>query len=126
MGLVTIISFDNYFDAAPAKSLLESHDIYCNLQNEHTATIDPVLKNSVHGVLLQVDNRDAEMAADLLIEYGYYKEPNTSTQLFEDKLADNLAAIGERPLFLRSLRVISVVFLLLLIGYYIWTKIYGS
>ena len=123
MALVTLLSFDTYFDAAPAKSLLESHDIFCNLQNEHTATIDPVLKNSVHGVLLQVDDRDADAAMALLVEYGYHKEQYASSELFEDKLADNLAAIGTHSTFVKALRIISILFLLFLIGYYIWTRI---
>lgn len=115
MSFVTLLTFDNYFDASPARSLLESHDIYVFLQNEYTATIDPVLKNSVLGVLLQVDELDYETAKELLIDHGYYKEPDASDQLPEDKLANSIASFISKGLLSNILKIIPILFLSALI-----------
>ena len=71
MTLVTVATFSNYFDAATVKSLLESKGIVCFLRDEHSATINPLLTNSMGGIKLDIAERDYEAAKEVLIEMGY-------------------------------------------------------
>lgn len=122
MSFITLLTFDNYLDASPARSLLESHDIYVFLQNEYTATVDPVLKNSVLGVLLQVDEKDYETAKELLTTYGYYREPDERDTLAEDRVAARLAYIGTDPTLLKWAKRIAILLLIMLIIAIVWHK----
>ena len=51
---MTVHAFDNYIDAHMAQSQLESEDIRCWLQDEHTVTINPMLTHAVGGIKLVV------------------------------------------------------------------------
>lgn len=71
MDFVTIIAFATYFDAAPVKSRLESEGINCFLRDEHSATINPVLNNSIGGIKLDILAKDYEAARAILLDMGY-------------------------------------------------------
>ncbi|MDB5230482.1 MAG: hypothetical protein JWN76_1287 [Chitinophagaceae bacterium] len=66
MPLVSIRSYDNYFDAALAQGVLESAGIDCFLQDVHSVTINPVLTNAIGGIKLRVRSEDYEQASNLL------------------------------------------------------------
>lgn len=64
--LVTVRTFTYAHEAAIAKSLLQSEDIYCFLKDELTIQANPFYSNALGGVKLQVPACDACRAADIL------------------------------------------------------------
>jgi len=110
MSFVTILTFDTHTQATPVKSLLDSYDIYCHLKNEHAGN-NPhiVFHNLLTRIELQVKTEDFDTAKNILIEYGYYKEPEEATDtLWQkiDKATANWPLVNDRPVFFRLLFVI--------------------
>jgi hypothetical protein len=64
--LVTVRTFTYAHEAALAKSLLQSEDIFCFLKDELTIQANPFYSNALGGVKLQVPASDAHRAADIL------------------------------------------------------------
>jgi predicted RNA-binding Zn-ribbon protein involved in translation (DUF1610 family) len=67
--MVTIRSFDNYFSANIALTKLQDAGIDCYLMDEYTVTIDPLLTNAIGGIKIQVAERDAPAAMQLLAAF---------------------------------------------------------
>lgn len=66
MEMVTLKTFDNYFNANIILGRLQEAGIDCYLKDEYTVTIDPILSNAIGGIKLTVNIKDAEAAAKLL------------------------------------------------------------
>ena len=54
MDLVTLQTFDNYFNANIQLTRLRAAGIECYLKDEYTVTIDPLLSNAIGGIKLLV------------------------------------------------------------------------
>ncbi len=65
-SLVTVRTFTYVHEAAMAKSLLQSQDIYCFLKDEFTIQANPFYSNALGGVKLQVPASEAQRAATIL------------------------------------------------------------
>ena len=68
MDLITIQSFDNYFNANIQLTRLRAAGIECYLKDEYTVTIDPLLSNAIGGIKLVIRKRDAERVRRLMNE----------------------------------------------------------
>ena len=66
MNFKIIETFDNYIDANLTLSRLEEAGVNCWLQDENTATINPVLANAIGGIKLVVLEEDVPKATELL------------------------------------------------------------
>jgi hypothetical protein len=75
METIIIKRFDNAVEANIVKGLLESNDIFCFLQDEHSVSINPLYSNALGGIKLVVNKKDEERAIALLLsvqsEYKY-------------------------------------------------------
>lgn len=82
MSFITVATFPDYFEASPAKSLLENESIICYLKDEHQVTMLPAYGNMIGGIKLDVDAREFTRAKQILLDHGYtvidYKEYNKS------------------------------------------------
>jgi Putative prokaryotic signal transducing protein len=74
MQVIRIRSFDNYIEANMIAGLLESEGIQSFLQDEFTATIDPMLSNAIGGIKLVVFEKDAVRAQN--VEYVSVAKPS--------------------------------------------------
>jgi len=68
MDLVTIQTFDNYFNANIQLTRLRSAGIECYLKDEYTVTIDPLLSNAIGGIKLLVRKNQERNVRKLLRE----------------------------------------------------------
>jgi len=66
--LVTIQTFDNFFNANIQLTRLRAHGIECYLKDEYTVTIDPLLSNAIGGIKLVVRKSEAEKVLKLIRE----------------------------------------------------------
>lgn len=66
MNIIRIRTFDNYIEANMVAGLLESEGIQSFLQDEFTATIDPMLSNAIGGIKLVVFEQDVARAKEIL------------------------------------------------------------
>ena len=75
MNFIQLQSYDNYIAAHIAMGRLEEEGINCWLQDENTATINPILTNAIGGIKLMVPEIQAERAVAILkeIELEYKK-----------------------------------------------------
>ena len=69
MDVVTIRTFDNYFNANLILTKLQDAGIDCYLHDEFTVTIDPLLTNAIGGIKLVVNNSDKKEALELLKQF---------------------------------------------------------
>lgn len=66
MKMVTVETFDNYVQAHIKLGYLQQNGIDAFLQDEYSATINPILLNAIGGIKLQVNEADAQQAMELL------------------------------------------------------------
>ncbi|MBS1615246.1 MAG: DUF2007 domain-containing protein [Bacteroidetes bacterium] len=64
--LVTVRTYTYAYEAALAKSRLQSEDIYCFLKDELTIQANPFYSNALGGVKLQVPASEVRRAVDIL------------------------------------------------------------
>lgn len=69
MEMIVIRSFDNYFSANIVLARLQDEGINCDLRDEYTVTIDPLLSNAIGGIKLAVHASQIERAEELLRKY---------------------------------------------------------
>lgn len=69
MKSIVVRTFDNYFTANILLTRLQHHGIDCQLLDEYTVTIDPILSNAIGGIKLIVDVKDAAACDRLLKEF---------------------------------------------------------
>ena len=72
--IITIYSFEHLSEAVVVRGRLESEGIPCMIQNELISQIAPFYSDTFGGVKLQVNERDAEQAIEILKEAGYIDE----------------------------------------------------
>jgi len=70
-NLVTVIRFVYPHELGIPRSLLESEGIECFVRDEYTVSVHPFYSNAIGGIKLQVKERDAQLAMELLIEGGF-------------------------------------------------------
>ena len=68
MDLITIRTFDNYFNASIVLTRLQDAGVECYLKDEFTVTIDPLLTNAIGGIKLVVKDSDVNDAMKMLEE----------------------------------------------------------
>lgn len=66
MKTVILKRFENPMQAHILKGLLESHGIFCFLQDEHSISINPLYANALGGIKLIINAADEEEAMKLL------------------------------------------------------------
>lgn len=66
MSLITVKTFNNVMDAHMAKAKLELEGVECCLFDEHLASVNPLLMQTIGGVKLKVDDSKLEQAAVIL------------------------------------------------------------
>ncbi len=76
MDLVTIQTFDNYFNANIQLTRLRSAGIECYLKDEYTVTIDPLLSNALGGIKLLIRKDDEQKVRQLLRQMNAEAENN--------------------------------------------------
>ena len=76
MDLVTIQTFDNYFNANIQLTRLRSAGIECYLKDEYTVTIDPLLSNAIGGIKLVVRKSEEHKVRRLLREMNISSDNN--------------------------------------------------
>lgn len=74
MNLVTIQTFDNYFNANIQLTRLRAAGVECYLKDEYTVTIDPLLSNAIGGIKLVVRKSDEHTVRRLLREMNATSE----------------------------------------------------
>jgi hypothetical protein len=75
MKLITIRTFDNAVEANIVKGKLLDSEIMCFLKDENMVGLDPIYSNAMGGIKLQVDEKDADLALELLnLSNNSYKE----------------------------------------------------
>jgi hypothetical protein len=67
MQTVILKRFDSQVEANIVKGLLESNDIFCFLQDEHSVSMNPLYSNALGGIKLNVRAEDAARAHNLLL-----------------------------------------------------------
>ena len=78
MDLVTLQTFDNYFNANIQLTRLRAAGIECYLKDEYTVTIDPLLSNAIGGIKLLVRKSEEHNVRTLLREMNADAESNIS------------------------------------------------
>ena len=68
MDMVTIQTFDNYFNANIQMTRLRAAGVECYLKDEYTVTIDPLLSNAIGGIKLVVRKSEERNVRKLLRE----------------------------------------------------------
>ena len=58
--------FDSPIEANIVKGMLESNDVFCFLQDEHSIGINPLYSNALGGIKLMVRIEDQERAQEIL------------------------------------------------------------
>ncbi len=66
METIIIKRFDSPVEANIVKGFLESNDLFCFLQDEHSIGLNPLYSNAMGGIKLMVRIEDEERALDLL------------------------------------------------------------
>lgn len=74
MDLVTIQTFDNYFNANIQLTRLRAAGVECYLKDEYTVTIDPLLSNAIGGIKLVVKKSQEQTVRTLLREMNATSE----------------------------------------------------
>ena len=69
MDFVEVKVFDDYISAHLIMGRLQSENIVCHLQNEHTLTTAPFLSQISGGIKLMVPKAQAERAIELLVSW---------------------------------------------------------
>ena len=68
MDMVTLQTFDNYFNANIQMTRLRAAGVECYLKDEYTVTIDPLLSNAIGGIKLLVRKSEERNVRKLLRE----------------------------------------------------------
>ncbi|WP_338378641.1 DUF2007 domain-containing protein [uncultured Flavobacterium sp.] len=68
MKLITIKTFDNYFEANLLKSKLESENIVCYLFDETLVTLNPLYNLTIDGIKLKINDFDKEKVIEIINE----------------------------------------------------------
>lgn len=66
MGLITIRTFDNSFEAHLLKCKLENEGIPCYIFDENTVSINPLYNITVGGIKLKINQADADKALEII------------------------------------------------------------
>ena len=66
MEFILLESFDNYIDANLVLGRMEEAGLHCWLQDENTATNNPILTNAIGGIKLMVAKEEIEQAVEIL------------------------------------------------------------
>lgn len=66
METIILKRFDSPVEANIVKGLLESNDIFCFLQDEHSIGMNPLYANALGGIKLMVRSEDEQHAQELL------------------------------------------------------------
>ncbi|MDQ6757924.1 MAG: DUF2007 domain-containing protein [Bacteroidota bacterium] len=69
--LVTIQTFDNYFNANIQLTRLRAAGIECYLKDEYVVTIDPFLSNAIGGIKLVVRKNEEHKIRELLRDMNF-------------------------------------------------------
>lgn len=75
METIILKRFDSPIEANIVKGFLESNEIFCFLQDEHSIGINPLYANALGGIKLMVRVEDAQTAQDLLMENSTAQKP---------------------------------------------------
>lgn len=67
METLVLKRFDSPIEANIVKGLLESNDVFCFLQDEHSIGMNPLYSNAMGGIKLMVRTEDAARAHALLL-----------------------------------------------------------
>ena len=67
METIILKRFDSPIEANIVKGLLESNDIFCFLQDEHSIGMNPLYSNALGGIKLMVRTEDGARAHALLL-----------------------------------------------------------
>ena len=68
MEMVTLQTFDNYFNANIQMTRLRAAGVECYLKDEYTVTIDPLLSNAIGGIKLLIRKSEEHSVRKLLRE----------------------------------------------------------
>lgn len=121
---ITVATFQFPQDAYVLKSKLESEGIHCFLKDELTVQTDNFLSNAIGGVKLQILSMDFEKAKTILTDEGYLRPSSDKPSVAQHKL-DQLTAriplLGTLPFTLRWITVITIVFTVIFVLYYLVT-----
>lgn len=71
---ITLLTFNHPAESHLIRTKLESEGIKVFLKNEHMAQLSPFHSEPAGPIKLQVEEKDAEKAAELLKQSGYLKE----------------------------------------------------
>lgn len=100
--LITVKVFNFAHELGLVRSFLESEGIACFAQDELTLQVYPLATNAIGGIKLQVMEKDAEQAVDLLKKGGYLTEEDLQPSPFQIKLYHFLSKI---PFFKKKLEI---------------------
>lgn len=84
-----VICYNRYYDltkAYLAKSILDEHEIFSFIENEHITTANPFLTNAVGGIRLMINEQDKEKVAEIL-KLDIEEEENTTDVIEEKQIA---------------------------------------
>lgn len=70
-NFVEIAAFTLPHELAVARTLLESHNLECIVQDELTVQVHNFYSNAIGGIVLKVNNTDIAQAEKLLQEHGF-------------------------------------------------------
>ncbi|MDR1226622.1 MAG: DUF2007 domain-containing protein [Prevotellaceae bacterium] len=91
--LTTVIICHSANEIGLIRSLLESEDIRCYVQDEYIAQVYPLYTGAIGGVKLQVAAADAGRAIEILKASGYAKDKDFEPSAFDIKLYKFLSKI---------------------------------
>ncbi|UTW62172.1 DUF2007 domain-containing protein [bacterium SCSIO 12741] len=109
---VTIATFTYPSELAVIRARLESEGIECFAADELTVQVYNLMSNAMGGIRLQVDEKDAVRATELLKEWGQIPEEEPGVGAFWikfNRLTHNLPWIGKLQLQLRFLVLLGII-----------------
>lgn len=115
--LIEITAFTNVNDAYILRTLLESEDIQCFLQDENSATIMNGYAN-IGGVKVMISSEDYERAAELMKQHGYDVEGFEGDDIREAQITNPPVKKGITP----GMRILVwiVLVLVIILLFYLW------
>lgn len=114
--LIEITAFPNVNDAYILRTLLESENINCFLQDENSATIMNGYAN-IGGVKVMISSEDYSRAAELMKQHGYDVE-GSEPQSKNAEITNPPAKKGISPGMRIAVWVLLIIVVILL--YYLW------
>ena len=97
--LITLMTFDNSFEAHLLESKLADHDIESYIQDENFATLIPLYNNLLGGIKLMINSADLEKARQVLSEIDSTPLTNEKDKIIRcprcnsDKIDSNFKSI---------------------------------